>query len=155
MGELLNSAREVLFGYAERGVFDGCVETSQRGRHAFRFRWLLGHQFCCVVDEARGALTLKDLLPEVPTRGFMDQDLRRFIKARGAADLPEHRRLDSSVGVLMYRNRQAQVSLGLRLASGPSARATKRLLGVCNDLFAHLHLYHIDYLHREFGLPEE
>jgi len=29
------------------------------------------------------------------------------------------------------------------------------VLGVVNELFAYLQLHHIDYLHREFGLPEE
>ena len=148
--------RKRLRSYSDRGVFQGFGETDGRsGKTIFRFRWLLGNQFCLVLDPEKKELVVKDLLPSIDNRSFIDSDLRRFVACRTDTKLPAHRRLDPDVATLSYTNRKKSVSLVMRVQEDQYEQALKTLLGVLNDLFAYLHLYHIDYLHRNFAVPEE
>jgi hypothetical protein len=47
------------------------------------------------------------------------------------------------------------VSLFGGVPTNDYAYATKSVLTAINDLFAYLHLNHINYLHENFSLPEE
>ena len=140
---------------ADRGVFQGWSESSARGRTSFRFRWLLGHEFNLVADPEKGELVLRDLLPGVEHRSFIDSDLRRFVANRIDPALPPHRRLDADRVTVTYTNRRQNVSLVMRVLAADYEYASRALLGLANDLFTHLQLNHVDYLVRSFGLPEE
>jgi hypothetical protein len=154
--DALNLVRDRLKHYVDRGVLGGMSERRDRRAGAlFSFRWLLGREFSLAVDPKRRRLTAKNLLPGVEYRSFMDSDLRRFIAHRSEEALPSHRRIDPDRATLSYTNRKQQVSLVLQVEADQYEYAVKVLLGTINDLFAHLHLNHIDYLHRQFGLPEE
>ena len=148
--------RKRLRDYADRGVFQGWSETDGRlGKKTFRFRWLLGSEFRVVVDPKKHELVAKNLLPAIDNRSFIDSDLRRFIADRTDTKLPAHRRIDTKLITISYTNRKQNVSLVVQTQENQYEYAIKTLLSTLNDLFAYLHLYHIDYLHRNFGVPEE
>lgn len=148
--------RKRLKKYSDQGVFQGLREIDGRsGRTTFSFRWLLGNEFSFVVDPKKQEIVARDLLPAIDNHSFIDRDLRRFVGGRTDLGLPEHRRLDADRVSLTYRNRKQIVSLVMRVREGQNDYAIRALLGALNDLFSHLHLYHIDYLQRNFGVPEE
>ena len=140
----------------ERGVFQAPVEEAGRaGKRVFRFRWLLGTEFVLECDPAKRRLKIRDLLPFVEKRSFLDDDLRRFVAGRTDKSLPAHRRVDPKRAELAYTNHRQSVSLIMNVHDGQYAYAVTALLKVANQLFAHLRLHHIGFLHRHFGLREE
>ena len=142
--------------YADRGVFQGYVESDVgRGKTAFTFRWLHGHEYLLVFDPQKQQLMMKNLLPDIENRSFIDSDLRRFASNRFDRALPKHRRLDKDKVSLSYTNRKQNVSLIMLTPGKHYEYAVNALLSTLNDLFSYLHLYHIDYLHRSFGVAEE
>jgi len=148
--------RRRLRTYADQGVFQGLSETTGRlGKTTFNFRWLLGSEFALVLDPKKHEIVVKDVLPSIDHRSFIDRDLRRFIAGRTDTKLPAHRRLDADCVTLSYTNRKQSVSLVMRADEAQYDYAIKSLLTTLNDLFAYLNLYHIDYLHRNFAVPEE
>ncbi len=154
--QAVDVVRQRLRGYANQGVFQGLSESRGRlGKTIFSFRWLLGHDFSLVLDPKKGELVVKNLLPSIENHSFIDSDLRRFIANRTDTKLPRHRRLDADLVTLTYTNRKRSVSLVMRADEHQTEYAIKALLRTLNDLFAYLHLYHIDYLHRNFAVPEE
>ena len=152
--------RQSLQHYSDRGVFQGFAEIQGRGdKTVFSFRWLLGSEFSLVLDLKKSELVVKNLLPDIANYSFIDADLRKFVGDRSNSKLPLHRRLDPARAMLSYTNRkqngEQNVSLVMRVGEGEYGYALKMLLSALNDLFTHLHLYHIDYLQRKFGVPEE
>jgi hypothetical protein len=152
--------RQALQHYSDKGVFQGFAEFQGRGdKTGFSFRWLLGREFTLVLDPKKSELVVKNLLPEVENYSFIDSDLRKFVSDRSNPKLPLHRRLDPGRATLAYSNRKQSgnrnVSLVMRVAEDEYGYAVKMLLSTVNDLFTHLHLYHIDYLQQNFGVPEE
>ncbi len=142
--------------YTERGIFSGLREMPVRNdKYRFSFRWLLASQFLLIWDEPKRQFLFEGLLPGLPYPSFLDRELRRFIMERSSATLPEHRRIDSEKAMLSYSNRSACGQIGLELKQGDITYGLRSTLTVINDLFTWLHLYHIDYLHKKFGLPEE
>ena len=148
--------RHQLKHYLDTGVFMSLSEAEGRsGKKTFRFRWLLNREFALTVDPNKARLVADSLLPEVENRSFIDKDLRRFIAGRAMAELPRHRRVDPAAAALGYTNRKGAVSLHLQVLDGRVEYGLKALLRTINELFSYLQLSHIDYLHRNFGLPEE
>lgn len=148
--------RQRIKHYSDRGVFQGYVESDlARGKTVFTFRWLLGHEYSLVLDPLKQQLVMKNLLPCIDNRSFMDSDLRRFASNRFDPSLPKHRRLDKNRVSLSYTNRKRSVSLIMSTPGKHYEYAVNSLLVTLNDLFSYLHLYHIDYLQRSFGVAEE
>ena len=154
-GNGVDVVRERVQGLAKRGVFNGWAEATQRGKTVFRFRWLLGAEFQLIVDPKKHEIIVRDVLPGIEHRSFIDTDLRAFVAGRNDRALPPHRRLDKRLGSLAYVNRQQRVSLIMRIRPRGYEPGIKSLFTILNDLFAHLHMHHIDYLHKNFGVPEE
>ena len=154
--EAYDVVRQRLIGFSNKGIFKGLRETQGRlGKVTFSFRWLLDSEFSLVLDPKKQQLVVSDLLPAIEHRSFIDSDLRRFIAGRTDTNLPAHRRLDTDLVTLVYSNRNQNVSLVMRTGTGQYEYAIKALLTTLNDLFAHLHLNHVEYLQRHFGVPEE
>ena len=142
--------------YTSRGVFAGMSESARRGgRTRFVFKWLLDQEFVLDVVSDNNQLMCVDVLPHIVNRSFLDQAVRAYIKSRSQPDLPEHRRIDLSKVSIAYRNRKGSGTLIMQVAEGETAYALKAMLRLMNDLFSWLHLYHIDYLHQHFGVPQE
>jgi hypothetical protein len=149
--------RDALREYADRGVFRSFAERSlPGGRCELRFGWLGESVVRLRVDPRARSLTLVDLLPNVPYRSQMDRALRRFLRDRGAADLPDHRRLDAQLATLRCTNRKGTVSIELALHEAQPAWAAKRAVSLVNEIF-HGFLrgpYH-QYMVENFDEPEE
>lgn len=152
----LNTVRKKLRAYADRGVFRGFTEIDRPGtKTEFQFIWLEDHRFVMVIDHDKGTLQLRNLLPAVESRSFLDNDLREFIKGRTSTDLPAHRRVDPKRAKLTYVNRKSQASLTLQILNNQYAYGVSKLLNTVNELFGHLHMRHPPYLWEHFGVPEE
>lgn len=148
--------RDRLKGLADRGVLRGVLERpGSRGKVAFRIGWLYGRDYGIEVDSEKRHIVFRNMLPAVVYRSYLDSDLRRFVARRSDAKLPLHRRVDSEKAMLRYTNRKAVASLAIQSVDGDTAYAITALLNTAKDLFSYLQLYHIEYLHRQFGLPEE
>ncbi|MDA0349983.1 MAG: hypothetical protein O3C43_16500 [Verrucomicrobia bacterium] len=152
----IDIVRGKLKSYCNRGVFRGYSESSGRlGKTVFKFTWLLDRGFVLECDPQKHTLTLKNLLPHVPNRSHMDQDLRGFVQDRDSNDLPAHRRVDAKRANLSYANRKGTVSLTLTVKKNQYSYGVTKLLNTTNELFGHLHMVHISYLWKYFEVPEE
>jgi len=152
----IDIVRSKLKSYRDRGVFRGFSESEGRtGKTVFKFTWLLDRGFALEYDPKKHTLTLKNLLPHIPNRSDMDQDLRAWVQARNSGDLPAHRRVDPKRADLAYANRQENVSLILTVKKNQYSYGVTKLLNTTNELFGHLHMAHIPYLWKHFEVPEE
>ena len=148
--------RAKLKTYSDRGVFRGYSESAGRGsKTMFKFVWLLDREFTLEFSPDRSTLTMKDILPHVPNRSHMDQDLRTFVQARNEKSLPSHRRVNPKLAQLTYTNRKENVSLTMTVKTNQYGRAVTKLLNTTNALFGHLQMAHLPYLWEHFDVPEE
>ena len=119
-----DDVRARLQAYADRGVFRGFAEQPARGgRRRFTFLWLAPAPFTLHYQPATGVLVFRDLLPNVPGRSRFAADLRRFVRGRAQAGLPEHRRIDPRTrpGRLLHPPR---VAVGRDRGASPATTAT-------------------------------
>ena len=152
----ISIVQKKLQGYADRGVFRSFdVGLTKGAKPEFRFVWLEDTQFTLVFDHDRGTLQLKNLLPNVESRSFLDDALRAYIGDRADPALPAHRRVDPKRATLRYANRKQKVSLTLAVEKNQYSYAVTKLLNVTNELFGHLHMNHIQYLWDNFDVPQE
>jgi hypothetical protein len=147
----------VLRRYADRGLFRGFGEREvSPGCLELRFTWHAPWPHILVADARRGTLVLRDLLPEVPYRSEMDVALRRFLVARSAADVPEHRRIDPKRVRVRARNRGGTVSIELAATPGQLPYAAEKAVKLLNEIFLSFLAGPYDaYMVRVFGAPEE
>ena len=139
-----------------RGVFKSFNGRQDRaGRLIVQFSWLMGQEFIFVIDASKGEVVVKNLLPKIEGRSFMNKDLRQFIVNRTDKKLPAHRRVNPRHAEIFYKNYKQNVWLTMAVYNNQYAYAVGALLKTINDLFSYLSLYHIDYLYHNFGLPEE
>jgi len=142
--------------YADRGVFRSFeAGKTKASKTNFRFNWLEDTLFTLVLDHEKSTLKLKNLLPGIESKSFLDNDLRVFIDGRSTPSLPPHRRIDSKRAELRYSNRKGLVSLILTVHNNQFSYGLTKLLNVTNELFGHLHMNHIQYLYEEFDVPQE
>lgn len=132
----LDLVRDVLEGYAERGVFRGFSAGPVQGRKAvFRMIWHRNRAFDLLVDLEAGTLRFPNLLPNVPADAAMYRELKAFVKARHADDLPEHRRIDTSKAHVRPYNRQGSVSLVLTMKDGDCQYGARKLIHLVHEIF--------------------
>jgi hypothetical protein len=144
--------------HADRGLWRGFgVRPGAAGRVEYRFSWHAPWPHVLAVDARRRTVTLRDLLPEVPHRSEMERALRRFLAARGAPDLPEHRRIDPDRVRVRARNRRGTVSVELEAsAAGDLVYAAEKAVKLLNEVFLSFLAGPWDaYMVRVFGAPEE
>lgn len=131
----IEAVAAILEGYAQRGVFRGFspTEPARQGQAVFRLLWHRDRVYECVFDPRRNMLRFPLLLPNVPAE--MHQDLKNFIKARQAAELPEHRRIDSQKVQVAASNRGGHVALSLRILDGDDDYAARKLIHLVHEIF--------------------
>lgn len=152
----LDIVHQKLKTYADRGVFRSFdVGATKGSKTEFRFVWLEDAQMKLVFDHTKGSLQLKNLLPNIESRSFLDNDLRAFIKKRADAALAAHRRVDPKRATLHYTNRKQSVSLTLSVLNNQYAYGVTKLLNMTNETFGHLHMNHVQYLWENFDVPQE
>ncbi|MBI3759106.1 MAG: hypothetical protein HY269_05055 [Deltaproteobacteria bacterium] len=126
----------ILETYAERGVFRGFSRTAGTGgRVAFHMTWHRDRLFELVLDERAGTLKFPALLPSVPARSAMYRELREFVEARFAAELPEHRRVDAARARVVWANRAGDVALTWSVLDGDFAYATRKLIHLVHEIY--------------------
>ncbi|MCI0487573.1 MAG: hypothetical protein L0229_13355 [Blastocatellia bacterium] len=148
----MNTVRENLQTYADRGVFRGFSEV-RSGR--FNFVWLLRHQMELNVDPAKHVLRFKQLLPGVPANSTMYAELKNFISQRHDRKLPDHRRIDRRRAEVSCYNRGGFVSLSLKVKNNQYAYGVNRIVNLVHELFLHLRDAYPDYLMENFDVPQE
>ncbi len=143
-------------GLADRGVFQGCEKSVGRGgRLLIRFRWLLGREFSIGFDPEGQKITMKNVLPNIENRSYIDRDLRKFIAKKSEGNSAAHRHVDANKSELTYKNRKQNISLVMMVHDNQTTYGLTSLLNVVNELISHIGLYHTDYLHQQLGVPEE
>jgi hypothetical protein len=150
--KFLNTVRDALQTYADRGVFRGFSEV--KTGH-FTFVWLLHHPMELIVDTAKGALRFKQLLPNVPANSALYAELKSFIRGRHDRELPEHRRIDRKRAEASCANRGGFVSVSLKVKNNQYAYGVNRIVNLAHELFLHLRERRPDYLVENFDVPQE
>jgi hypothetical protein len=152
----LSVVRRDLQAYADRGVFRGFSETKGgRGKQSFEFLWLTPRRMGLSVDTEKGALTFKNLLPQVPVKSALYAELKEFIKQRHDLGLPAHRRVDRKQAEVICCNRRGMVSLTLKVKNNRYAYGVNKLVNLVHELFLHLRATHPDYLAENFDVSQE
>jgi hypothetical protein len=148
----LNVVRDSLQKYADRGVFRGFSEV--KPGH-FRFVWVIHHEMEMVVDRSRALLRFKRLLPGVPARSPLYDELKDFLEARHDVQLPEHRRIDRRRAEVSCVSRGGFVSISLKVKRNEYAYGVNRIVNLVHELFVHLRDAHPEYLTENFDVPQE
>ena len=152
----LNTVRQILQTYADRGVFRGFNEVKTgRGLPAFKFVWMIQHQMELSVDTAKHVLGFRRLLPGVPASSTLYAELKDFIRERHDRELPAHRRIDPGRAEVSCSNRGGFVSISLKVKRNQYAYGTNRIVNLAHELFVHLRNTYPDYLVENFDVPQE
>jgi hypothetical protein len=150
------AVRARLQAYADRGVFRGFAEQPARGgRHRFTFLWLAPRPFTLNYQPATGVLVFRDLLPNVPGRSPLAAALRRFIRERASAALPEHRRIDPERAWVGCSIRRGSLSVEVVAWPGHHGYAVNRAVNLVHEIFLHLQVRYPEYLWENFDAPQE
>ena len=150
------AVRERLQAYADRGVFRGFAERPGRGgRRRFTFLWLSPSPFTLTYDPATGALTFRDLLPNVPARSPLAVALRRFVRERASEALPEHRRVDPARAYVGCSIRRGALTVEVVARPGHHGYGVNRAVNLVHEIFVHLQIRFPEYMWENFDAPQE
>ena len=151
-----DAVRTRLQAYADRGVFRGFAEQPARGgRRRFTFLWLAPSPVTLTYHPASGGLVFRDLLPNVPSRSQLAAALRRFIRGRASAELPEHRRVDPERAWVGCSIRRGSLSVEIVARPGHHGYGAHRAVNLVHEIFVHLHLRFPEYMWENFDAPQE
>lgn len=152
----LRVVRLALEAYAERGVFRGlCERTTRRGMSVFHFEWLAGRPMALSVDTTKHVLRFRQLLPGVPARSALYEDLKSFIAKRHDNALPEHRRVDRRRAAASCTSRTGSVSISLAVKPDQYAYGVNRIVNLVHELFVRLRDGWPEYLAENFDVRED
>jgi hypothetical protein len=131
----IEAVAATLEGYAQRGVFRGFSQAGdvRQGRAVFRLLWHCDRVFEFVFDTRRNMMRFPLLLPNVPDEIY--RELKEFIKARHAAELPDHRRIESRKAQVVAYNRGGNVALSLRGINGDDEYGARTLIHLVHEIF--------------------
>lgn len=149
---------ETLENYAQRGVFRGFSQGPVRHeRVAFKLVWHREQTFELIFDAQRNTLRFPLVLPKVPAASAMYQELKQYIAAQHAAELPEHRRIDRQRTQIQPSNRNGKVGLTAQLVKGDEVYATRKLIHLVHEIFLTFLLdgKYFDYLIETFELDPD
>ncbi len=147
-----------LSGYAERGVFRGFSRDAiRRGVATFKIVWHHNRVFLLTFDVAKGELRFRDVLENVPASSPMYRELKEFVRSRHAADLPEHRRIESDKAQAQAFNRRGNVSLALAVKDGDLEYGTRKFVHLVHEMFVTFLAdgNYFDYLVEAFDLDPD
>lgn len=154
--QAIESVRQGLQAYADRGIFRGFSERAATGgKHRFRFLYSTRRPIDLVYEPATGTLTFANLLPAVPARSNLDEGLRRFIEGRTSPALPPHRAIDPKRVTVACVRQRGHVSVRLRVGPGHEAYGVNRAVNLLHEIFVELNIAFPEYLWEQFGAPQE
>jgi hypothetical protein len=149
---------ETLESYARRGVFRGFSQVldAQKGKAFFKLLWHRDRVFEVVFDERKNTIRIPVTLLNVPEDSEMYEDLQRFIKARQALKLPDHRRIDKRKARIASTNQGGEVSLTLRIKDGHDEYGARKLIHLLHEIFlTFLPDEHYEYMIENFDLDPD
>lgn len=153
----IDAVASILEVYAQRGVFRGFSPAGdvRQGRAVFRLLWRRDRVFEFVFDPRRNTMRFPLVLPNVTAE--MYRELKGFIKARYAAGLPDHRRIDSQKAQVFAHNRGGNVALSLRVLDGDDEYGARKLIHLVHEIFLTFLLdgRYYDYLVENFDLDPD
>jgi hypothetical protein len=153
----IEAVAATLEAYARRGVFRGFSPAGnvRQGRAVFRLLWHRDRVFEFVFDTNRNTMRFPLVLPNVPAE--MYRELKEFIKARQAAELPEHRRIDSLKAQVAVANRGGNVAISLRVINGDDEYGARKLIHLVHEIFLTFLLdgRYYDYMVENFDLDPD
>jgi hypothetical protein len=132
---------EILEGYAEKAVFRGFSAhpslggKTRGGKAAYKMIWHHDRPFELTLDVPKKSLCFHEVLPGVPVRSPMYRDLKAFLKARQAEDLPDHRRVNPKKARLACANQGGTVSVTVTVKDGDFDYATRKIIHVVHEIF--------------------
>ena len=149
---------ETLENYAQRGVFRGFSRGPVRnGKASFKMLWHRDQTFELIFDAPKNTLRFPLVLPNVPAGSAMYQELKQFIAAQHADELPEHRRIDRQHAHILPSNRGGKVALTAHLVNGDCGYGTRKLIHLVHEIFLDF-LFdgkYFDYLVETFELDPD
>jgi len=126
----------ILEGYAEKAVFRGFSAHAVRGGKAtYRMIWHHERPFELLLDVPKKTLRFPSLLPGVPARSTMYQELKAFLKARQSDQTPEHRRVNPAKARLSMANQRGAVSLTVTVKDGDFDYAARNIIHIVHEIF--------------------
>ncbi len=141
---------------ASHGTFRSFSVRRLRGQLAFSFVWLRERPFRLVFNADRSRLEFRDVLPNLPAKEPMYKDLRRFVKGRCDAELPEHRRIAPERLRVKSRNRKGSVTLSVESLDADWDYAVSKALKFVNEVFlGFLRGPYHEYMVKNLGEPED
>ena len=156
----LNIVRNVLQGYADRGVFRAFTQLASRnGKTEFKFLWfpITQRPFTLVFVPRARRLTFKGLLVGMRANSEMYWQLKSFIRSRSSTDLLEHRWIDSERAEAKCSNRLGTVSITLVIKRDEYEYGVRKIVNLVSDLFMDLlqESAYYEYMAENFDIPEE
>lgn len=155
----IDAVAATLEDYAHRGVFRGFSPAGnvRQGRAVFRLLWHRDRVFEFVFDTRRNTMRFSLVLPNVPAGSEMYRELKGFIKARHAAKLPDHRRIDCRKAQVVAYNRRGNVALSLRVINGDDEYGARKLIHLVHEIFLTFLLdgRYYEYLVENFNLDPD
>ena len=158
MHEIYSAVKSSLQGYADRGIFQNfSALTPNESNAEFRFHWLTEKPFYIGLNTDKCELELKNVLPSIPFRSFMDKDFRGFLSSRCNKSIPAHRRLDNERFVFQCKNRQGNVSVIIGFNSDDAEDAAKTSINLLLEIFNNFLAEgpYQNYMVEVFNIPEE
>ena len=126
----------ILEGYAAKAVFRGfSVGRVEKDAATYRMVWHHDRPFELRLDARNKTLRFADALPGVPSDSPMYLELKAFLKARQAEDLPEHRRVDPAKATIRASNRGGKVSIAVTVKNGDFEYATRKIVHLVHEIF--------------------
>jgi hypothetical protein len=144
--------------YAQRGFFRGYSCLGKSGaKTTYRIRWHHEKFFDIQFDEKNNTVKFPALLPEVPSDSDMYKAFKKFVKARQADTLPDHRRIESSKALVKTLNRSSTVSLSLKMLDDDVEYGAKKIIHLAHEVFMDFLMdgLYYDYLVEVFDLDPD
>ncbi len=152
----LAAVRQCLQSYADRGVFRGYTECSERlGRVRFRFSWLARNPYDLRYEAESGTFMFLNVLPNVAGHSRLARALRAFVEARSSSTLPPHRRIDPNRATVSAFVQRGAMRLRVVAKRGHHAYGANRVINLMHEVYLHLHCYFPEYLWENYGVPQD
>jgi hypothetical protein len=144
--------------YAGKRVFTGFSRGARgRSRATFNVVWHHDRRYDVIVDVRRATIRFPVVLPDIAPRSPLDRELRRFVRSRTSADLPEHRRIEPRRAEVKVFNRGGNLALTLTVKDDDFRYGLTKLIHLVHEIFMDF-LYDGRwryYMERHFDLPPD
>ena len=158
MTKVFDVFRSELQTYADRGIFQNLSCNNIENKVSeFKFHWMTDKQFSMRLNVIKHQLELRNILLSVRYRSDMDNAFRRFLLARCAEEVPNHRRIDGKRLSIKARNKNSDVSVSIGFSESDSRLAVKTSINLLHEIFNNFLVEgpYQNYMVEMFNLPEE